>query len=167
LIDLELPFKSPSYFKNIFYLRKNKKIIEELLIKAPDYNLKIYTAEYPKMNNFMFWGWRVLGISPSFKYSHTKLPMVYTSILLKSFGKYISHRTKKYENIFTNKNPNRVGFGLGTIAIGVLENEPILSSQHLKEDLEWAQSTGVNEVFIYRLGGMNSEYLAQIKSLNT
>jgi hypothetical protein len=165
LIDLELPFKSPLYFKNIFNLRKNKKIIEELLIKSSELNLKIYTAEYPKMNDFMYWLWRLLGVSASFKYPHTKLPMVYMSILLKSFGKYISYKVKKYENIYARKNPNRVGFGLGTIAIGILENEPILLSQQLKEDLEWANATGAEEVFIYRLGGLNGEYLAQIKSV--
>jgi hypothetical protein len=165
LIDLELPFKSPIYFKNIFNLKKNKRLIEEFLIKAPEFNLKIYTAEYPKMNDFMCWAWTKLGISPPFKFSHTKLPMVYSSILLKSFGKYIFRRVKKFESIYARKNPSRVGFGLGTIAIGILENEPILSSKQLKEDLEWAQSTGVEEVFIYRLGGLNNEYLDQIKSL--
>jgi hypothetical protein len=85
-------------------------------------------------------------------------------MITKSFGKTLWNNIKRFETYLVKKNRGMIGFGLGTIATGVLENEPILSPEKLKEDLEWARQSGVDEVFIFRLGGMSDEY---IKVINT
>ncbi len=158
LIDLELPIKKYLYFKNIFNVGRNKKIISKFFTEASQYNLKIYTAEYPAFNSLMHKFWQLLGISPSFKFKHIKLPMCYSSMGVKYFGEKIWSLVKKFERKFSMKNPGRVGFGLGTIAIGVLGNEPILEIEKFKTDMIWAKQSGVSEVFIFRLGGMNKQH---------
>ena len=163
LIDLELPIKKHLYFKNIFNIGRNKRIISKFFTEASQYNLKIYTAEYPAFNGLMYKFWQLLGISPSFKLQHIKLPMCYSSMGVKYFGKKIWSVVKNFERKFSIKNPGRVGFGLGTIAIGVLGNEPILEIEKLKTDMIWAKESGVNEVFIFRLGGMDKEHQLILK----
>lgn len=158
LIDLELPIKKHLYFKNIFHIWSNKKRISRFFIEAPNFNLKLYTAEYPSFNKLLYQFWKLLGISPSFEFQHTKLPMVYSSMGLKYFGNKIWKGVKKFEKEFAQTNHKNVGFGLGTIAVGVLGNEPILKPQDLKADIAWAKECGVDEIFIFRLGGINSDY---------
>ncbi|MEW5896389.1 MAG: hypothetical protein AB1668_01740 [Nanoarchaeota archaeon] len=53
--------------------------------------------------------------------------------------------------------------GLGVLSTGILDCEPTLSPQQLKNDLLTAQKEGVGEVVIYRLGGLNKEYARMIK----
>lgn len=163
LIDLELPLKKYLYLKNIFAIRKNKEKIKKFLHTAPDYNLKIYTAEYPAPNNLFLKLWQFFGISPAFSFRHTKLVMCYTSMGLKSFGKRVWAKIQRFEKHFALLNRNLVGFGLGTIAIGVLGNEPILSPENLRADLQWAKESNAKEVFIFRLGGLNESYILAIK----
>lgn len=158
LIDLELPITKHLYFKNIFHIWSNKKRISKFFIEAPNFNLKLYTAEYPAFNKLLYQIWKLLGISPSFKFQHTKLPMVYSSVWPKYFGNKIWEGAKNFEKRFVRKNYRRVGFGIGTIALGVLGNEPILKPQDLKVDITWAKECGVDEVFIFRLGGINKDY---------
>lgn len=42
--------------------------------------------------------------------------------------------------------------------LGVLGNEPILKPQDLKIDMAWAKGCDVDEIFIFRLGGINKDY---------
>ena len=52
--------------------------------------------------------------------------------------------------------------GLGTIAIGVLGNEPILSPVDLEDDLKFFNGAGISRAVIFRLGGLTGEYLSII-----
>ena len=52
---------------------------------------------------------------------------------------------------------------LGTIAVGITGNEPILNPEELARDLKIAKNNGINEVVIFRLGGLNKEYVDVIK----
>jgi hypothetical protein len=61
----------------------------------------------------------------------------------------ISHLVKQ--------NP-KIELGLGTIATGVLENEPILSPLNLTRDVQIAKDLGIETVTIFRLGGLTKEY---------
>lgn len=160
LIDLELPLKFSLYVRNLFHLRRNKKRIAAFFADASNHGLKLYASEYPAPNAMTYYLWNFFGISPSFSFPHTKLPMVYTSMGRKSFGEKAVQKIKRWERSFAQTHPHRVGFGLGTIATGVLGNEPILSPEDLAEDLKWARETGVDEIFIFRLGGLNKEVLA-------
>lgn len=166
LLDLELPRSIHLYFKNIFHLGKNKKRINTFLQKAHKQNFKIYTAEYPAINKTMFSMWKILGISPAFDLSHTKLPMCYSSMIKKMYGNNNWQKIKKFEKQLIIKNPDKIEFGLGTIELGIQGNEPTLSPAGLVEDLKWIKETGAREVFIFRLGGLNAEYINAINSVN-
>lgn len=84
-------------------------------------------------------------------------------MISKSFGKKTWNKVKKFEKSFAQLNPKFLSVGIGTIATGVFGNEPILPPEGLYKDLEWAKSTGTDEIFIFRLGGLNKEYISVIK----
>jgi hypothetical protein len=163
LIDLELPLNKRLWLKNLKYLFSNKRKLAEFFIQAPAYNLKIYTAEYPAATAFMRWAYRLLGISPSFALPHTKLPMCYSSMIDAKAGRRGLQKIQNFERDFARAHPKRVGFGLGTIATGVQGNEPILSLEGLAADFAWASRSGVEEVFIFRLGGLTTDHLTCIR----
>lgn len=163
LMDLELPLKKILYFKNLLNIRKNKEKINKFFTEAPDYSLKVYTAEYPAPNTLFLNLWRFFGISPAFSFQHTKLVMCYSSMGVKFLGKKSWSKIQKFEKRFALSNSNRVGFGLGTIASGVLGNEPVLSPEELGKDIRWCKESGAEEVFVFRLGGLNKSYISAIK----
>jgi hypothetical protein len=160
LIDLELPFlDSRLFFKNLFCFSKNKKIIKSFFENLDD-NIEIMTAEYPMINNFFRRVIELLGVSYSLdRFSHKKCVMFYSSLIKSKFikrkmTKLIFEEHKKYDKICV---------GLGTIAKGIVGNEPILSTEDLKKDLDFLNRMGIEETIIFRLGGLNEKY---IKILN-
>lgn len=164
LLDLELPLQAWKYSKNLFHMRSNKKKITEFIKNAPHYNIKIYSAEYPAPGTLLSAVWKWFGLSPSFDLPHTKLKMCYSSMGKEWFGMYWWNKIMKFESKNSLKHPGRTGFGLGTIATGVLGNEPILSAEDLKKDIAWARESEAVEVFIFRLGGMTPEYITVLES---
>jgi hypothetical protein len=52
--------------------------------------------------------------------------------------------------------------GLGCVGKGILKIEPILTPEELAKDLEIAEERGAAEAIIYRLGGLNEEYIKVI-----
>ena len=57
------------------------------------------------------------------------------------------------------KDKTDYSISLGTIAHGINGDEPILSSGNLEEDLEFVKTSGFKKVIIFRLGGLNKEYI--------
>lgn len=161
LIDLEFPLLKPNLIlRNFISFKQNKKIIKNIFRDAERFNCQIMTAEYPFWNNKMQKIAEILGVSyPQDKFPHTKIPMYYTSMIKSSYLK-----NKMVLSIQKNKiKKNKIQVGLGTISKGVLTYEPILSSQKLDRDLKEMKKIGINEVVIYRLGGLNEKYLNVIK----
>lgn len=157
LIDLELPLVKHKelYFKNFFSFWRNKKILKEFFKEAPIHNIKIVTAEYPPFFIGVFI-YRLLGISFNVKkYKHTQSIMYYTSMISNKFlSKLIRNavlRARKF-------NPD-LQLGLGTIATGVLGDEPILSTPSLKKDIDFMKANNIETGIIFRLGGLNEDYL--------
>lgn len=152
LIDLELPLKKrwTMYIKNIFYFRKNKRLIKSFLEKN---KYRITTAEYPFkfVSGFM----KFLGLN--YNVSYERSIMWYSSMFSRSFNNKIK------SNLINVKDKSNHSISLGTIAKGILGNEPILSSKNLEKDLEFVKNCGFKKVVIFRLGGLNKEY---IKILN-
>ena len=163
LIDLELPMLKNKrlFIYNFFSFFKNKKIIKEFLRTAPLFNINITTAEYPPINNFILNIYRILGVSfdPK-KYNNTSCVMYYTSMIP---SEYIFNKiTRTLIKIKKEKN-QKLELGLGTIAVGVLENEPILSPENLARDLTFMKENNFKTATIFRLGGFNEEYYKSIK----
>lgn len=161
LVDLELPLVKHKelYFKNFFSFWKNKKILKRFFKEAPTHNIKIITAEYPPFfigSNFIY---RLLGISfDTKKYKHSQCIMFYTTLCKKFSLKIIRRKLVPIKK----RNPN-LQIGLGPIATGVYGNEPILSPESFEEDLNFSLDNGMNTINIFRLGGLNKEYVRRIE----
>lgn len=148
LIDLELPLRKRwrMYIKNIFHFRKNKKIIKEFLEKNKS---RITTAEYPFafVSRFM----KFFGLNYNIDYERSI--MWYSSMMKKKVNIIIKNNFKRI------KNKNNYSISLGTIAIGILGNEPILSPDQLEKDIEFVKRSGFKKIVIFRLEGLITGYL--------
>ncbi len=147
LIDLELPLAKrwKMYFKNLFDFRKNKKLIKEFLEKNKN---RITTAEYAHVFSKSR---KILGLS--YNVNHEKSIMFYTSVRSEKLNEKIRNNLKQIKN-----KPN-YSISLGTIAIGILENEPILTPENLERDLKFIKKIGFDKIIIFRLEGLNKKYL--------
>jgi len=146
LIDLELPKDRKLILKNLPYFLKNKKLIKKFLEQN---KTRVTTAEFPAsiISPFM----RLLGLNYNIKTE--KSLMFYTSMNPEMMNKNIR------KNLLRIKDKENYSISLGTIATGVLGNEPILSPQKLEKDLEFVRNTGFDKVIIFRLGGLNKKYI--------
>jgi hypothetical protein len=162
LIDLELPFLNKKlFFLNLPFFIKNKRLIKKIFKDSKKLNLDILTAEYPTHSRWIQKRLEFLGVSyPLNKYSHKKLIMFYTSTIKNNSAE---NKIKNYIKTKSKKWKGRLNIGLGTIATGILGDEPILSPKKLDEDLDFCKKQRMNTVMIFRLGGLNKEYIKVIK----
>jgi hypothetical protein len=152
LLDLELPLLEPRLFlANATQFRHNKRRIREFLRET---DADVATAEYPPAPIFQrLYG--PLGVAfDSRSYGHTRYLMYYTSLLSPRIQNVVGDAVER-----TVERDWDVGLGLGTIATGVMEDEPILSAESLRADLRHAERMGVEKVTIFRLGGLDERYL--------
>ena len=158
LIDLEPPLKNKKLMaKNILWFFKNKKLIKNFLRENKE---RIIIAErsrviFSKRIEILM---KVLGFSYNFG---KKNPMFYTSMLNKKQIK----KCKKFLSKMKNKKDYTIG--IGVIAIGILGNEPILPPENLEKDLKFVKDAGFDKVIIFRLGGLNKNYIKVINKFDT
>ncbi|MEK6841250.1 MAG: hypothetical protein AABX45_01500, partial [Nanoarchaeota archaeon] len=119
----------------------------------------VYTAEYypegtlkDSLLNFLG-----LNFDPN-KYNNRIIKMLYHS--MHNFNENFIKKEIRYG---VNKYKNKYLVAFGTIARGINRNEPLLTLEQFKKDLKIAKECGVKEVIIYRLGGLNKNYLKVIK----
>ena len=162
LLDLELPFIKPKLFwKNLFSIVRNKRLIKKLFREQAALKINILTGEYAPTGWFEQLVLRLIGVNYSLKdYEHVRGVMLYSSLERFKFFKDLKKRfiVKQHK-----KHGDKLEVFLGTTAVGVFENEPIISAKQLDEDLQFLKNNGVNTVTIYRLGGLNKDYLRVIK----
>lgn len=148
LIDLEFP-RNKWLLLNIFDFSYNKRLLRKFL----DTHRGVYTAEYPTSK------WlKSLGLVSSVKGKYKVSKMVYT--------KSIPIDVRSLINNLHNEYSDRLVICLGCIAPGINGKESILSPQGLRHDLEMCKTIGINEVGIFRLGGLNKEYLRVIEKFS-
>lgn len=150
LIDLEFPVLNKKLFlRNFLNFKRNKKLIKQFLEKNKK---RITTAQHPFPNSKVT---KFLGLD--YNIDTEKSLMWYSSMIPKNINKKIKKRLRKI------KNKKVYSIGLGVIAKGILGNEPILSPEKLGKDLNFVKKSGFDKVTIFRLGGLNKNY---IKVLN-
>ena len=149
LIDLELPKKKKLIWKNITRYFQNRKLIKTFLEKN---KYKITTAQFPSSIISLFM--KILGLD--YNVELEKSFMWYSSMN----SKFMNDNIKK--NFIKLKNKSKYSISLGTIATGILDNESILTPNKLKEDLQFIKEAGFNKIVIFRLGGLNKEYIQVI-----
>jgi len=162
LIDLEPPLLNKKlFFFNFFSFFRNKKIIKKFFKESRKLNLDILTSEYPVLNRFVQKKLEWLGISYSIdKYPHKKIVMFYSSMIK---SKFLKNKIKGYIQKRSQKLGKNLQIGLGTIAIGILGNELILAPRELDKDLTFCKKQNIDTIVIFRLGGLNKDYIKIIK----
>lgn len=155
LWDAELPRKRIHILTGLIGFFKNKRDINNYF---KSHEKTIYTAEYFPHSRLL--GFLGLSFNPN-KLGNKQIKMIYSS--MHDYNEYtarkeISYGVKEYGDNFLA--------GLGTLAAGVKGNEPKIEPETLERDLRIAKELGVKEVVIYRLGGLDAEYLKIIKKYN-
>jgi len=154
--DAELPFRHPWLFLRIDNFIRNKPLIKKFFKRN---GKQVLTSEYPIKNKLMGFFFKRLGVSFSPKrYGNKKIIMYYTSM-----HKFIPIFLLKGIRKLHQRYGKNLQVGLGTIATGILGNEPILQPQELERDLKEMKKIGISEIVIFRLGGLNKEYVKVIK----
>jgi len=155
LWDAELPRNRSLLITQLLNFRKNKKLIKNFF---KNYKGTIYTAEYFPEKGLIGRGLKLLGLSfnPN-KYNNYQVKMFYSSV--HNFKeKFIISKIKKGIKNYKNK----YVLGLGVLTTGINNDEPIISKERLERDLKLSKETGLKEVILFRLGGLNKEYLKVI-----
>jgi hypothetical protein len=163
MLDLELPILNKRLLiLNLFpFIFRNKRIIQRFFIEAKEHNLEILTAEYPVYRKLFQKLAQFIGVSYHLgKYPHNRIYMFYSSMIKKEYfrkriEKYIPKKAKRLGSCFQ--------IGLGVIAPGQICKESILSPKDLNKDLKFVRKQGIKRAVIFRLGGLNQEYLEIIE----
>lgn len=133
---------------------QNRKLIRDFIRNSKN---TIYTAEYKSSNSFLDFWLRFSGISFSPGYGNYVIKMVYSSLFgtidKKVLDKVIKHNKKIYEDRFI--------LSLGIIAKG-LGDEGLITPNELRKCLDIARVNDLKEVVLFRLGGLNRQYLNSI-----
>ncbi|MEA3378342.1 MAG: hypothetical protein U9Q69_01760 [Nanoarchaeota archaeon] len=160
LWDAEWPKKRSLVLLNAFQFFGNRKLIKRFFKKHKG---TIYTAEYfPEKGFFakllVFFG---LSFDPN-KYGSKMIKMIYSS--MHDYGKNF---IKKEVEFGVKNYGNNFLVALGTIAVGIKGDEDILDLKVLERDLGICKKAGVNEVIVFRLGGLDKDYLKIIKKIES
>lgn len=149
LLDLELPLlRKTLFFKNFFSMRRNKRIIMELLHILGE---RAFTAEYPPS---ILPKWLMQWTGILYPGEHKRIPMYYSSFA--AYGKRYARGLRKAKSKLGEMRPSWLG--LGTLSVGALGDEPILTPRQLEEDLRFAQGIGATNVVVFRLAGLTDKH---------
>lgn len=154
-LDLELPVGRPELFaRNAGDVRANRRRIRQF-VQAADGG--VVTGEYPPIPAVDRL-WKPLGLTYDVSLGHTRCPMYYTSVLPDGLVEPVGDAVEAMV-----RGDGRVIVGLGTIASGVFEDEPILSPAELERDMDRLAAAGTEAVVVFRLGGLDEAYLDVIE----
>ncbi len=150
MIDAELPtHQNPLlYFTEFPFFFRTRNYLRSFVSQ----HKKVYTAEYFPSSKcaeriLYFFG---LGFTTK---SHYPIKMIYSS--MHNFGQDAMRRQIQQAQKQFGK---RLRIGLGTLTHGILGTEPSISLEMLERDLRICKELGVEEVILFRLGGMNKKY---------
>ena len=157
MIDSELPTtRNPVlYLTESHNFFRNRKLIGNIVKNKQSYSAEYYPSGKIKEKVMSF-----LGIHfDSNKFKNKVIKMIYHS--MHDFDKeFITNKIREGREEFGDN----FLVAYGTIAKGVLGDEKILSHEQLNEDLRIAKKCGVKEIVIFRLGGLNKEFVEAIKT---
>ncbi len=161
--DAELPITPSLIFTQVLNYHRNRKIILDFFKNAKKYKIKILTSEYPFESKFLrnlMFDLFLISFEPK-KYKNKKIAMLYTSFLKNhpNIKNFLENQIKIGKKSFGND----FAVALGTIAAGISLKEKILGPEELKRDLKIVRDNQINEVFIFRLGGLDKNYIKVIK----
>lgn len=157
LLDLEPPLKISRLF-NFKDFNQNKRGITQFVRDAKDYNVSISTVEKSYIPD---WILEPLGLSFALEeYGNRKIKMYYSSYRRRILPDPIVD--KLYERKVKQYAEKKIRLGLGLIAPGIHNEKHRTSPENLQREIEIATLHGVDEVIIFRLDGLNDDYLSAI-----
>lgn len=165
--DAEPPRSKPPFIPiwspKPFYFWYNVEKIQKFIKEAPKkYNIKIATGELP--STLPLWSEKKLEeCGLAFNYGQIKGKMLYTSFGLIPPGKWILRQFLRKEIRKFKDYQGEFAIGTGCTAKGAWGKEPIMSLNDLKKDLDIFKEEKVKTAFIYRLGGLNEDYINLIR----
>lgn len=150
MIDLEWPYKKIHILTKFYRILHNRKILKTILK-----NTNTIPCENFMENSLM----KFLKLNSS---KQTKIKMIYTSYLKLPrivIIKKVKNLAKKYSDL---------KIGLGLIAHGVEAiKQKLLSPEQIYQDLELCKKYNIKEIILFRLSGLNKEYIKIIKNFST
>lgn len=161
MLDLE-PSLKRSRLLHFRDFKRNKDYVSRFVKNAHSMNITVYTVEKSYIPEFIL---EPLGLSynPA-EYGNKQMKMFYSSFRRAVIPDFIVN--KLFERKARQYNKRNTIMGLGCIIGGVHETEPVNRPNILGYEIETARAFGLEEVVIFRLNGLNEEYLKAIsKSL--
>lgn len=158
LLDLELPYQKRGVgLLNPIKFMLNKHTIKSFIKQAKENNISVITVEssYLRPEILKLFG---LSYNPS-KYKTKRTSMFYDKELIPNLIEKYYLKEKIKEGI----EETRFMVSLGCIATGINNNETIIPPKLLESNLKITKDLGIKEAIIFRLGGLNKEYLKAIK----
>ncbi len=144
MFDLEPPLKKLSLFvRGLLGFRKKKSLLEGMIE-----NTNSICTEWPPSFFTKDWIKKTFGLRGL---DHLpRIQLMYSSMIPGSFFK--SHVRKEILKMTTTR--KNIGVGLGVMGYGVFGNEPQLSLDQLRSDLEFCKTHAIDQIFFFRLGGL-------------
>ena len=157
LLDLEPPLKRSRLF-NFEGFNQNKGYIADFIRTAENNNLSVSTVEKSYIPD---WILEPLGLSfASEEYGNKKIKMYYSSYRRKFLPNPIVNRL--YERKVKQYAKEKIRLGLGLIAPGIHNEKHRVAPESLQREIEIASDKGIEELIIFRLDGLNDDYLKAI-----
>ena len=94
------------------------------------------------------------------QFPHKRIMMYYTNKLNKKFLKKLAEKAIAKEKLEYGDN---FQLALRSNATGIFGENPNMSSEDFRKDFNFVKNKGINTVIIFRLEGLNKEYLKIIK----
>lgn len=158
--DAELPtHPNPLlYFTQFFNFFKNRDLIKNFIYNRE----RIYISEYFFVNDSVRRLLQFLALIFQNKSNIFPMKMHYSS--MHDFSKnLLEHEIKKGKKLY-GKN---LIMAYGVLIPGILKTEKTISLKLLERDLKLAKKHNVNEVVLYRLGGLNRDYINLLRKFDS
>lgn len=160
LWDAELPhLRRQLFITELPEFLGNRKIIQDFVAKPPE-NVTLYVAENRKRNILHKLFLRIFTVTFDPHLNYNRIEMLYGQLKPEALGKSLKMGIAEM-----GRNYNPV-FGVTAEGIGGSAKEGSwmrISPAILDKQLSIAQKFGIKKVFIYRLGGLDQDYLKVIK----
>lgn len=136
---------------------RTKLMIEEFIRTASEHNIGVVGVEKGYLPDTFL---EKMGLRYS---TERRIKMYYTSFARRFLPDAIVDAF--FQRKVLDAAVRGYGLGIGLIAQVIYENEPVYDAQTLEKELRLAKDASVKEVVIFRLGGINKEYLSVIRSV--
>lgn len=158
LWDAELPhLRRRLFLTELPRFLGNRKMVEDFIVD-PQEKIPLYVAENRRRGFICDLASKFLGVTFGRNLKYNLVEMLYGQWDLETLQEFLRTDKKLGGNYYP-------AFGLTAEGVGDGQTEAswMLSPQKLDEELSAAQDLGIEEVVIYRLGGLDREYLEVIK----